>query len=436
MRNTVVVDGSLGDSGKAKVVDYIAKDAKIVVRFNGSGNAGHTVYKDGKKFVFHQVPAGVLYPHIVNVIATGVMVDPIALVEEIRQLRERDISITPDNLKISCHSSVITPIHKSIDNYEEDRTNNKIGTTRRGVGPSVIDKVGRRGLRLGDLVDKTKVCAKFMPFSEYVKAAETYELFDVAHYFGRPYYDVVIDMLTDAGQFLQPFITDTSLYLHNQAISKAAPASIVFEGAQGPLLDVDHGSYPYVTSTNCVAAYAAVGSGIGAHHLHDVVAVVKAYATRVANGPFPTEMPEELASRLRESAGEFGATTKRKRRIGWLDLPAIKYGIRINGVTQLAITRLDSLAGFGNIKVCFHYTINGKKYEELPFDHNDLFDAVPNYITCPGWKEDISNARSWDELPKTVREYLGFIEDCLGVHVKYISTGPNREQMIEEEELV
>lgn len=421
--NIVVVDGSLGDSGKARVIDYLAQEARVVVRFNGSGNAGHTVYHNGKKYVFHIVPAGVLYPHIVNVIATGVMIDPIALVDEIKALRAEGVRIEPDNLKISGHSSVITELHRIIDNYEEDRSNNRIGTTRRGVGPGVVDKVGRRGLRMEHLLNNDKIWEGLGSWEDFRDIATKYRLANDYHYdIGRH--------LIEAGEFLRPFITDTSLYLHKAVNNPETKHQILFEGAQGPLLDIDHGSYPFVTSTNCVSASAAVGSGIGPQHLDKVVAVVKAYATRVAAGPFPTEMPIDVADRLREHAGEFGSTTKRKRRIGWLDLPALKYGIRVNGVDSIAITRLDTLSEFGDLKVCSHYTINGKSYEELPLDHLDLFDAVPNYIGLNGWGGDISGAETFEALPKAAQEYVEFVSDFVKVPVNYVSVGPNREQMI------
>jgi len=394
-KNVVVVDTAWGDTGKARVVDYLAQKARAVIRFNGSHNAGHTVYDDrGKKIVFHLVPSGVLHPGVVNYITNGVYINPIELVQEIRDLQSVGVSITPENLKISGNCHVINEGHKIRDAEREAALGDKkIGTTKKGVGPAAVDKFDRIGTRLFELgIDGLRK---------------------------RP-------GIAEAYDFLKPFVCDTGLELHN--IPKAhSPINLLFEGAQGAFLDIDHGSYPYVTSGNCVAQYAAVSAGIPAKELHTVVGVVKAYCTRVGAGPFPTEMGGAFEEDFRQRAGEFGATTGRPRKCGWLDLPALKYGIRVNGVDELAITRLDTLSGIDKIKICTHYTIDGKQYDEIPMDHELLYRAVPNYITLDGWNMDISLMR----IPRAATDYVQLIEDTVGVPIRYVSYGPNRNEIVE-----
>lgn len=388
-KNVVVVDTAWGDTGKARVVDYLAQKARSVIRFNGSSNAGHTVYDDnGKKIVFHLVPAGVLHPGVVNYITSGVYINPTELVDEIQNLQAIGIKISPETLRISGNCHVIFEHHKVVDAEKEESLGAlKIGTTKKGVGPAAVDKFNREGIRLQEC-------------------------------------------FSDDAKILKPYIVDTvsELTERDRFYPKTSPLiNLLFEGAQGAFLDIDHGSYPYVTSGNCVAQYAAVSAGIPAKSLHTVVGVVKAYNTRVGAGPFPTQMGGDFEERFRKDAGEFGATTGRPRKCGWLDLPALKYGIRVNGVDELALTRIDTLSGIDAVKVCTHYTINGKDYEEVPLDHGLLAEAIPNYVTLDGWNCEYSSR----VIPTNAEEYVKFIEEFVNVPVKYLSYGPNRNEILE-----
>lgn len=416
--NTVVVGAQIGDEGKGRIVDYLAKQSNVVVRFQGGNNAGHTIWVDNKKTVLHLIPSGILYPEVVNVIATGVVVDPFVLLAEIAQVEAQGVSITPENLKISGACHVITPIHKAIDIHEEaGRGKNKIGTTQRGIGPVNVDRVARRGVRLYDLIKPEKL-QQLISREEYEAYYYKYELMEK--------YDEFIANLQVAGKKLAPFLADTSL-LVDKACNRGG---VMFEGAQAALLDVDHGSYPYVTSSHCVAGYASVGSGVSPLYIDEIMGVVKAYTTRVGTGPFPTEIDGEAGEALRQKGAEFGATTGRPRRVGWLDLVALRYAVRVHGITSLAITKLDILSGFDELKICTHYTINSQKVEEMPVDHMEALDAIPNYVTLPGWKQDISGSTDVWSLPVEVRDYVALISQDLGVEVHLVGVGPNREQTL------
>ncbi len=417
-KNVVVVGAQIGDEGKAKIIDYLAQDVKVVVRFQGGANAGHTIWVNDKKTVCHLIPSGILHSDIINVIATSVVVDPFALLEEITQLQGQGVKITPDNLKIASNCAVVTPIHKAIDVYEEEmRGKDKIGTTHRGIGPVNVDKVARRGLRLYDLTKAGRL-ERLMPIEQYSLLAKKYSLTYT--------YEQFVSVLYEAGKKITPYLTDTSLFLDRACQT----GGVLFEGAQAALLDVDHGSYPYVTSSHCVAGYASVGSGISPLYIDEIIGVVKAYTTRVGTGPFPTELSGESAEKLRQKGSEFGATTGRPRRIGWLDLVALKYAVRIHGLTSIAITKLDTLSGLDELKICTHYTINDRNFEEMPVDHLETTDAIPNYVTLKGWKQDISQINDICELPKEVANYISFIVDALGVSVTLVGIGPDRKQTL------
>jgi adenylosuccinate synthase len=416
--NVVVVGAQVGDEGKGRIVDYLAKQSDVVVRFQGGNNAGHTIWVNGKKTVLHLIPSGILYPNVVNVIANGVVVDPFVLLSEMEELRKQGVEITPEHLKVSGACHVITPIHKAIDIHEEaGRGRNKIGTTQRGIGPVNVDRVARRGVRLFDLTKPNKL-QQLISREQYEVYYHKYELLEK--------YDAFISRLQEAGKTLSPFLTDTALLL-DRACQKGG---VMFEGAQAALLDIDHGSYPYVTSSHCVAGYAAVGSGVSPLYIDEIVGVVKAYTTRVGTGPFPTEIVGEEGEALRQKGAEFGATTGRPRKVGWLDLVALRYAARVHGLTALAITKLDILSGIDELKICTHYTINGEKVEEMPVDHMDTMEAIPNYVTLKGWKQDISNATDVWALPNEVREYVSQISQDLGVEVHLVGVGPNREQTL------
>lgn len=416
--NIVVVGAQVGDEGKGRIVDYLAKQSNVVARFQGGNNAGHTIWVQDKKTVLHLIPSGILYPNVVNVIATGVVIDPFVLLKEIDGLRNHGVEVTPFNLKISAACHVITAIHKAIDIHEEvGRGVNKIGTTQRGIGPVNVDRVARRGIRLYDLVKPGKL--------EQLVSREQYEVC-YSKYSLAQKYDEFIASLKEVGEELAPFLTDTALFL-DKACQKGG---VLFEGAQAALLDIDHGSYPYVTSSHCVAGYAAVGCGVSPLYIDEIIGVVKAYTTRVGTGPFPTEINGEDGEKLRQRGSEFGTTTGRPRRVGWLDLPALKYAVRVHGLTSIAITKLDILTGFDELKVCTHYTINGKNVEELPVDHAEMLDAIPNYVTLKGWNQDISQINDVWKLPTEVADYVSFIVDALNVDVQMVGVGPNREQTL------
>lgn len=416
--NVVVVGAQVGDEGKGRIVDYLAKQSSVVVRFQGGNNAGHTIWVNDKKTVLHLIPSGILYPNVVNLIATGVVVDPFVLLQEIAQLKAQGVDVTPENLKVSGACHVITPIHKAIDVHEEaGRGKNKIGTTQRGIGPVNVDRVARRGIRLYDLVKPNRL-QQLITKEQYETYYYKFELLEN--------YEQFIANLQEAGAKIAPFLTDTALYL-DRACSKGG---VMFEGAQAALLDVDHGSYPYVTSSHCVAGYASVGSGVSPLYIDEIVGVVKAYTTRVGTGPFPTEILGDDGEALRQKGAEFGATTGRPRRVGWLDLVALRYAVRVHGITSLAITKLDILSGFDELKVCTHYTINGEKVEEMPVDHMEAMEAIPNYVTLRGWKQDISKITDVWELPNEVRDYVSLISQDLGVEVHLVGVGPNREQTL------
>lgn len=421
MTNKVIVGLQLGDESKSRVVDYLAKSNTYIVRFNGSSNAGHTTWVDGKKFVFHLLPSGILHKHTINVIATGVLLDPIALADEINEMRGAGITITPETLKISARCSVVTELHRAMDAWEEDkRGTNKIGTTKRGVGPAAVEKAARQNMRIIDVVrgDTTK----FIDKKTFIEQATKYN-------FSALYPDF-IEKIEKAAQELKPFLCDTSLFIYN-AVQKG---NVIFEGAQATLLDIDHGAaFPFITSSNCLSSYAATSSGIGAHYLNEVIGVMKPYITYIGskNRPFPTIMDDRDDNRITELGAEFGATTGRKRNCGWLDLVQLRYAARLNGLTSIAISKLDVLSGFGDVKVCTNYTIDGHLFNEMPMDPKDLFKAIPNYKVLPGWKGDISSIRRFAELPNELKQFIEFIEEGVNVRIKYISVGKDREQMIE-----
>jgi len=416
--NVVVVGAQIGDEGKGRIVDYLAKQSNVVVRFQGGNNAGHTIWVNDKKTVLHLIPSGILYPDIINVIATGVVIDPFVLLGEMDELRAQGVKIEPKNLKISGTCHVITSIHKAIDVHEEaGRGKNKIGTTQRGIGPVNVDRVARRGIRLFDLTKPNKL-QQLISRDAYLAYFQKYDLTKT--------YDEFITGLYEAGKTLAPFLTDTTLFL-DKACQRGG---VMFEGAQAALLDVDHGSYPYVTSSHCVAGYATVGSGVSPLYVDEIVGVVKAYTTRVGTGPFPTEIFGEEGEKLRQKGAEFGATTGRPRRVGWIDLVALRYAVRVHGLTSIAITKLDILSGLDELKVCTHYTINGEKVEEMPMDHMETMEAIPNYITLRGWKQDISKIDDVWKLPNEVRDYVSLISQDLGVEVHLVGVGPNRAQTL------
>ncbi|MFO8049972.1 MAG: adenylosuccinate synthase [Desulfosudaceae bacterium] len=422
MANIVITGTQWGDEGKGKVVDLLAAQADLVVRFQGGNNAGHTLVVNNEEFISHLVPSGILQDKIC-LIGNGVVVDPAVLTQEMEGLRDRGIRIAPDNFMISRKAHLIMPYHKTIDAVRETgRGNGKIGTTGRGIGPCYEDKVARHGLRFIDMLDKKR-------FREILlkRVAE-------ANAYLKNMYDAdILDSEKIAAEYeayaenLAPYITNVSLAIH-QASEKGQ--QVLFEGAQGTYLDIDHGTYPFVTSSNTVAGNACCGAGVGPTEISGVLGIVKAYTTRVGEGPFPTELFDGAGDFLQKTGCEFGATTGRKRRCGWLDMVMLKNAARLNGLTGLAITKLDVMTGLPELEICTGYRYAGEIIDDFPADLAVLSQCEPVYETMPGWSEDITGTRSLDDLPGRARDYLKRVEELLQVPIKIVSVGAGRDETI------
>ncbi len=422
MPGLVIVGAQWGDEGKGKVVDLIAEQADAVIRFQGGNNAGHTIVRDGETFKFHLIPSGILYPGKHCVIGNGVVVDPKVLIGEIDGLRKQGIDLT--GLKVSANAHLIMPYHLLLDQAGEARLGKReIGTTKRGIGPAYADKASRLGIRVQDMLDekilRQKIAAAMEPKAPLLREFVKDPSIDL-HQMTEDY--------RAFGDRLAPYIADTP-----PIAWKALDAGrlVVLEGAQGALLDIDHGTYPFVTSSNTVAGAACGGAGIGPGSIDEVWGVAKAYSTRVGSGPFPTELHDAMGERIRDAGGEYGTTTGRPRRCGWLDLVALKYAVRINGLTGLVLTKLDVLTGIGPLPVATGYTgPEGARFESFPYHQSVLHRARGELVELAGWDEDISGARTVDDLPASARDYIDFIEDQLGIPVVTIGVGPGREQII------
>ncbi|PMP64682.1 MAG: adenylosuccinate synthase [Caldimicrobium thiodismutans] len=426
MPTLIVVGTQWGDEGKGKIVDVLTEKADFVVRFQGGNNAGHTLVINQKKFILHLIPSGIFHPHTICVIGNGVVVDPEVIIDEIEKLKKEGLDVSSQKLKISERAHVIMPYHKALDLARESRAKkNKIGTTGRGIGPCYEDKVGRRGFRLIDLTKPDFFREKLKVYLE----EKNYYL----KYLGAEPLDFkeIYEKYVEYGQYLKPYLTDTS-HLLWEAIKQNK--NVLFEGAQGTFLDIDYGTYPYVTSSNTLSGNACCGSGLGPTVMNKVLGIVKAYTTRVGEGPFPTELKDELGEYLREKGGEYGATTGRPRRCGWLDLVMVKTAIRLNGISCLAVTKLDVLSGLDTLKVCTAYKIGEKTIESFPSTLDELSQVTPVYEEFPGWKENLSHVKSYNDLPKAAKNYLKNIETYLGVPIKIVSTGPSRENCLFLEE--
>ena len=420
MPNTILVGAQWGDEGKGKIIDFLTDEADVVVRSQGGNNAGHTVIIGDKKFVLHLIPSGILRPGKACVIGNGVVVDPLDLVREVDGLRKQGIAIT-DNLIISDCAHIVFPYHRLLDECRERaKGDKKIGTTKRGIGPCYGDKVERTGLRMGDLL-RPKV------FTEKL-SAKIEENNKILSAFGEEPIDFaeVSKAYLSAGRRLAPFITNTVVYLHS-AIKTAK--GILFEGAQGTFLDLDHGTYPYVTSSNTTAGGACTGTGVPPHHIDRVIGVMKAYTTRVGEGPFPTEN-REISDMLHAMGREFGSTTGRPRRCGWFDSVAARYASMINGIDELAVTNLDGLDQVKQIKVCVAYRLGQKTLPVPPSDLRQLKRCVPVLIDMPGWMKSTQEARTFDSLPLKARSYLKRIASLTGPKLSLVSVGAAREQTI------
>ena len=417
----VLLGAQWGDEGKGKATDLLGDKVKYVVRYQGGNNAGHTVVIGKEKYALHLLPSGILTPSCIPVIGNGVVIDPAVLLEEIRGLNERGVDTS--KLKISTNAHLITPYHRTIDKVSERFLGkSKIGTTGRGIGPAYADKINRIGIRIQDLFDPSILRQKL----EGALRDKNQVLIKVFNRKGIEVDDVLDEYLGYA-EILKPYVTDTSLLL-NQALYKGEV--VLLEGSQGTLLDVDHGTYPFVTSSNPTAGGASTGSGIGPTKISRVIGIVKAYTTRVGSGPFPTELFDEDGEKLRTIGGEFGVTTGRSRRTGWYDALIARYAVRVNGLTDFFLTKLDVLTGWEKIPVCVAYEIDGKRVEELPASQTDFHHAKPIYEFLPGWSEDISSAKELKDLPANARAYVKYLEEISGAPMSAIGVGPGREQTI------
>lgn len=422
MSNSIAIGAQWGDEGKGKIVDLLTEKTDIVVRAQGGNNAGHTVISDGKEYILHLIPSGILWPGKQCVIGNGVVMDPIALLGEIDGLADKGIEVTPDNLMISTRAHLVMPFHREMDAYREAaKGDGKIGTTKRGIGPTYGDKIDRVGFRLHDLVGDP------VAFSErlYQRVSDCNVLFESAGMDTLDAEAIGKDLL-DAAERLAPYAADTVGFLH-QAIKEGR--SLLFEGAQGTYLDIDQGTYPYVTSSNTTSGGACTGSGVPPQKIDRVVGVTKAYTTRVGEGPFPTQN-DTLADRFHKMGREFGATTGRKRRCGWLDLVLVRYAAMVNGFDDLAITILDGLDDCEEIPICTHYELDGEKLLLPPASAKDFERVVPVYESLPGWQSDITGIRTYDELPENARAYLARIEQETDTRVSMVGVGPSRDQTI------
>jgi adenylosuccinate synthase len=421
-RNVVVIGTQWGDEGKGKIVDWLTDRAQGVVRFQGGHNAGHTLVIAGKKTVLHLIPSGILRGNVECYIGNGVVVSPQALVQEMDELGAAGVALS-DRLKISEACPLILPYHAALDHAREAAKGaQKIGTTGRGIGPAYEDKVARRAIRLQDLFKPVRFAQKLQELLEFHN-------FVLEKFYKQPTVDFqsTLDESLALAERLAPLVADIprSLYEANRA-----GRNLLFEGAQGSLLDIDHGTYPFVTSSNCVAGAAAAGAGIGPHQLHYVLGITKAYTTRVGGGPFPTELSDDIGELLRRRGQEFGATTGRPRRTGWFDAAALKRSIQLNGVSGLCITKLDVLDGVEAVKICVGYEVEGRLSDLLPVGAEELERCVPVYEELPGWQESTVGVKSYEGLPRAARAYLQRIEELCAVPVDLISTGPDREETI------
>jgi adenylosuccinate synthase len=423
----VLLGAQWGDEGKGKATDILGDRVDYVVRYQGGNNAGHTVVIGDQKYALHLLPSGILSPNVIPVIGNGVVIDPAVLLEEIKGLNERGIDTS--KLIISSNAHLITPYHRTIDKVSERFLGKaKIGTTGRGIGPAYADKISRIGIRVQDLFDESILQKKL----EGALKDKNQVLTKV---FNRKDMQVseILEEYLGYAEVLRPYIADTALLL-NQALEQGK--TVLLEGSQGTLLDVDHGTYPFVTSSNPTAGGACTGSGIGPTKIERVIGIVKAYTTRVGSGPFPTELENEDGEKLRTIGHEYGTTTGRNRRCGWYDAPIARFAVRINGLTDFFLTKLDVLTGWEKIPVCVAYEIDGKRVEEIPSSQTDFHHALPIYEYLPGWTEDISKARKLSDLPKNAQDYIAFLEEISGAPMSAIGVGPGRDETIVTRDLL
>ena len=421
----VIIGAQWGDEGKGKVVDLLAKRFDIVARYQGGHNAGHSVYVGDKAFVLRLLPSGIIHEGKTCVLGNGMVIDPKAFFEEVDQMEAQGISVSPERLKVSSRAHLIMPYHRALDHTSEERLGNeKIGTTLRGIGPAYEDKAGRRGIRVSDALVPELLRMRIERNLE--------EANRIIVLFGRPplYADEIYNEISALAERLRPYVSETSHFL-SEAGKECK--KILLEGAQATLLDVDHGTYPFVTSSNPTAGGAAVGAGIPPHHISGVLGIVRTYTTRVGEGPFPTEMldeEEDVANLIRQRGNEYGSVTKRPRRCGWFDAVATRYAAELNGFNSLALTKLDVLDALEEIKVCVGYEIDGEKVDTFPAVSLDLQQIKPVYETLEGWKSETLGTTKLEDLPTKAREYVEFLSNSIGVEIGLISTGPERDQTI------
>ncbi len=422
MANVVVVGSQWGDEGKGKIVDWLSVRADVVARFQGGHNAGHTLVINGDVYKLSLLPSGIVRPGKLSVIGNGVVVDPWALLREIETLRGQGVTISPDNLKIAENATLILPLHQELDSAREaSNAGVKIGTTKRGIGPAYEDKVGRRALRVADLADPGSLMGKIENLLGHHNAIR--RGLSLPEFEAQP----LFDKLTEVAPHITPYAAPVWRLLDQ---ARRAGQRILFEGAQGTLLDIDHGTYPYVTSSNTIAGQAAIGTGIGPSALNHVLGITKAYTTRVGEGPFPTEQDNEDGQRLGERGHEFGTVTGRKRRCGWFDAVLVRQVVRTAGINGIALTKLDVLDGFDEIKICVGYKLDGQDIDYLPVNAAEQARIEPIYETLEGWSETSYGARSWADLPANAVRYVRHIEELIGAPVTMLSTSPERDDTI------
>ncbi len=425
-RNVAIIGQQWGDEGKGKIVDYYSKGFDFIVRFQGGANAGHTVVVDDEKYVFHLMPSGILNPNCINVIGNGVVLDPEQLIAEIDEVEERVGQVAPSRLWISDRATLVLPCHKTADGVSESSTSTKIGTTLRGIGPAYSDKTARRALRAGDMLDDVSFREKTYKLCEFhnkiLTSVYRAEPVDTAS---------IVESMAVCAERLRPYICDTVSLLHEEM---KQGKKVMFEGAQGTMLDIDYGTYPFVTSSNTTTGGIPTGCGVPPSAVSDVIGIVKAYTTRVGEGPFPTELTDETGKHLQDKGGEFGATTGRPRRCGWLDLVVVKYACAVNGTTGIALTKLDVLDGMSELKVCTEYACGDTTYSMFPADLEICSRCEPVYETFPGWEESTEGITDFDSLPENAQNYIRKIEELSGIDVAFISTGKGREAIIVRKE--
>ena len=424
----IVLGAQWGDEGKGKMTDYLAEEADVVVRFQGGNNAGHTVEVGDRQYKLHLIPSGILYDNKLNVIGNGVVVDPKALFEEIGYLEKEGVEVTPEKLIISDRAHLIMPYHRVLDVLKEKaRGKNDIGTTGKGIGPCYTDKFERCGIRVCDLlhedVFEEKLRENIRMKNEYITKVLVGEALDV---------EEKLVQYKQYAEKIRPFVKDTSVKVYD---SIKEDKTVLFEGAQGMLLDIDHGTYPYVTSSNTTAGGVSNGIGVGPNMITNAVGITKAYTTRVGKGPFPTELENETGEWIRTKGHEYGVTTGRSRRCGWLDLVIVKSAVRVSGLTSLAVTKIDTLAGLDKLKVCVGYKFNGEIIDYFPASLEDLAKCEPVYEEFDGWDDSVADARSYDEIPENAKKYLERISEFTGTRISIVSVGPKRDQTMRVGEL-